>query len=275
MKRKLLAGAAGALAVVLLWAGPAGAEIDGSCTATMKGIDVRPLSSTKTSDAIKVKSNETLVVAATSSSPIDGYDVKMEFAGFKWNVGSGKANGNTWSKTVNVKTYAKFGVGLYKVYGVSNGGAPCTGAVLVKIAGKNPFTTVAGAVFGVLAIGAFLGAVSGIRHGASPLNGLKVPKGYVRPIDAIDVTAPTGHVRPMDAIDVTEAPVPSGHTRPIDAIDVTADRYVGAVTAAPCPGVYVDTIEAAANAHRPDIVETVCFQGGRPTPVVAMICRWG
>ena len=50
---------------------------------------------------------------------------------------------------------------------------------------------------------------------------------------------------------------------------------LGAVTAAPCPGVYVDTIEAAVNANRPDIVETVCFQGARPTPVVEMICRWG
>jgi len=225
-----------------LSAGPAGAEINGSCTATMKGIDVRPLSSTKTSDAIKVKSDETLVVAATSSSAIDGYDVKMEFAGFKWNVGSGKANGNTWSKTVNVKTYAKFGVGLYKVYGVSNGSAPCTGAVLVKISGKNPLTTVAGAFSAILAIGAVIGAVTGIRHSASPLNGRKVPKGYVRPIDAIDVTA---------------------------------NQYAEAVTAAPCPGVYVDTIEAAVNANRPDIVETVCFQGARPTPVVEMICRWG
>lgn len=241
MKRKLLAGAVGALALVLLAAGPAGAEINGSCTGTVKGIDVRPLSSTNPSDAIKVQSDESLVVAATSSSPITGYDVKMEFAGFKWTVGSGKANGNSWSKTVNVQTYAKFGVGLYKVYGVSNGGAPCTGAVLVKIAGKSPLTTLAGAFSAILAIGAVIGAGRSIRRAGSPTNGVKVPKGGFGLIDYAYVPA---------------------------------DQVVGAVQAAPSPAVFVDAIDRAATAQRRDIIESVCFQGGRQTPVVEMISRW-
>lgn len=268
MKRKLLAGAAGAVALVVLSAGPAGAEINGSCTATIKGIDVRPLSSTKKSDAIPVQSDESLVAAATSSSPIDSYDVKMEFAGFKWGVGSGKANGNSWSKTVNVKDYAKFGVGLYKVYGISNGGSPCTGAVLVKIAGKSPLTTVAGAAAAILAIGAFVGAVSGIRRGGSATNGRTIRKRPGRPLDYDDVTK--GSTRPLDYVDVREARV-----RPMDYVDVTADRFVDAVHAAPSPRAYVDCIEVAARGGRHDIVETLCFQGGKRAPIVETICRWG
>lgn len=152
---------------VLLWAAPAGAEVNGACRATVAGQDVGSRSSSSTGDAIAVKSDQVVVVGATSSTPITGYRVKMSFAGFEWQVASGKADGNSWQKTVNVKDYARFGVGLYKVKGESLGDSPCTGAVLIKITGKSPLTTVAGGASAVLLLGSVIGGATGLFGAAS------------------------------------------------------------------------------------------------------------
>ena len=66
-----------------------------------------------------------------------------------------------------VDDYAKYGVGLYKVIGQSEGPAgTCSGSALVKVAG-NPLKTVAGAAAaGITALGAVglaaAGAVSAL-----------------------------------------------------------------------------------------------------------------
>jgi hypothetical protein len=238
--RRLLVGAVTGLTVVLLWAVPAGAEVSGSCTATMKGIDVRTRSSSNKSQAIKVNYKETLTVAATSTAAIDSYDVKMEFAGFKWNVASGKVNDNTWSKIVNVKTYATFGVGLYKVYGVSNGGSPCTGAVLVKVGGKSPLTTVAGALGAVLAAAALLGTLASVRKATGSA-------GY--------------RVLPIQ-----------------NEVSSTPDVFIDRISTARNPRAYVDSIESICrlgSTARP-LAESVAFrEGSQVRDIVETVCRWG
>lgn len=153
MRRVLVAGAMFAV-VVLGSVGTAGASVTGACSGTIDGTDVGPLSSSDPGDAVDVESDQDITVAANAPGGIDTYKVQLEFAGIKWTVGKGESDdGESWSKVVNISDYARYGVGLYRVHGVSTGGATCTGSALVKVAG-NPLTTVAG-------IGALLVTVAG------------------------------------------------------------------------------------------------------------------
>jgi hypothetical protein len=158
MKRRLLAGCMLAGAFVLTAAGPAGATVTGSCSGTINGVDVAPLSSSDPGDAVDVKSDEDITVSATAPGGIDRYKIKLEFAGIKWTVGKGTADDDSWSKVVNVSDYARYGVGLYRVHGVSTGAASCTGSALVNVDG-NPLTTVAGIVGSVMTIAGAAGVV--------------------------------------------------------------------------------------------------------------------
>ncbi|HEX7166040.1 MAG TPA: hypothetical protein VF230_03570 [Acidimicrobiales bacterium] len=161
MKRwsiRMGAGAAVVVAGLAVFASPAPAEVTGPCQGTIKGVDVAPLSSTDPSQAIKVAKDDVIQVGATSTAPIATYKVQLGFAGVYWTVGKGTADGTSWSRSVNVKDYARYGVGLYQVRGVSSGAAACSGAALVKVGG-NPLSTPAGmiglalSVIGVGAVG--------------------------------------------------------------------------------------------------------------------------
>ena len=150
-------------------AGGASGEVSGGCTATLKGQDVGPRSSTKPADAIDVDAKDEIVATATSSAPITGYKVQLEAGGFKWTVARGTASGNSWQRSVSVDKYASHGVGLYKVLGISTGPGACTGAVLVNVKGKGPLTTTAGlvgaALTGLGGIGIVTSAVRAVRRG--------------------------------------------------------------------------------------------------------------
>jgi hypothetical protein len=163
MKRLLAAG--GLTAVLLLspaLAGSAGAVINGPCTASINNVDVRPLSATKKKDAINVDRNAVVPVSTQSTDLITTYKVQMEFSGIKWTVAKGTANGNSWSKTVKVKTYSRYGTGLYKVSGKSAGPGACSGAALVKVTGKNPLTTAVGAFSAVIFVGGLVGLIHSV-----------------------------------------------------------------------------------------------------------------
>lgn len=165
--------AAGFLAglAVLLSAGPAGAVITGSCTATIDGVDVGPLSATDPGDAIEVDGDQDITVEAQAPGGIDRYKIQLEFVGIRWTVAKGTTDGNSWSKVVKVSDYSRYGVGLYSVRGVSTGASTCTGAALVEVSG-NPFTTVAGVVGSVLTVagvgGVAASAVRARRAGVAP-----------------------------------------------------------------------------------------------------------
>lgn len=158
---------------------PAQAEINGPCTATINGESVGGHSTGATGDPIKVKRHSQVPVSMSSAKQISHLKVQIQFAGFGWTVHSEPTTGTSWSKNVNVDTYAKYGVGLYRVSGSSSGpGLSCSGAALVKVDG-NPLTTVAGGVgLGLTVIGAIGLALVGLRGGggwplaAGPLLGL-------------------------------------------------------------------------------------------------------
>ena len=155
---------------VILWifAATAAAQISGPCTATMNSRDVNSISTTGT--ALEVPYDGTVAVKYVSSGVITGHDVKLEFGGgIPWSIAQGKDDGNTWSENVSIATYSKYGVGLYRVTGETLGAGSCSGSAFVKVTGKSPLSTPAGAgaaaatALGVL--GMFGAAASGAGKG--------------------------------------------------------------------------------------------------------------
>ena len=135
---------------------PAGAQVTGGCTATIAGQDADSAHNAR--NAITVGADESIVVTGTAPGPISGYKVFMTFGPARVQVADGEVTdgGNTWTSTVNVADYAPYGVGLYRVEGETTG-TPCTGWGYVKVTGRFPLFTLAGAVGGVLALAGAVG----------------------------------------------------------------------------------------------------------------------
>ena len=147
----------------------ASADVNGNCSATINGVDVKGLSSSNAGDAIEVKEHTAVSVTMQSAEGITHLRVQIEFAGFRWTVRDEATSGTSWENTVPVDKYAKYGVGLYKVIGLSDGpGGNCSGSALINVSG-NPLTTVAGAAAaGITALGGLGLAAAGV---ASALEG--------------------------------------------------------------------------------------------------------
>jgi hypothetical protein len=145
----VLAFVATALLSVVGAPGVAGATMSGPCTAQVNGQDVSVLSASDPGDAIDVEESDAIAVAAQSTSAIGGYRIQLEYAGIRWTVAKGQSTNNQWTRQVKVSDYARYGAGLYRVHGVSDGSASCDGSALIDVGG-NPLTTplgIAGVVF--------------------------------------------------------------------------------------------------------------------------------
>jgi hypothetical protein len=151
--------------LAMLAAPPAAAEVEGPCEGHIDGQDVAPLDSGNPDDAVDVDAEATITVGASSATPIESYEVQMEFAGFTWTVASDSVDDTQWTDEVDVADYSRFGVGLYKVIAVSEGEVPCSGAVLVNVTGKSPLTTPAGIAGVVLVAGGAFGVAASARKG--------------------------------------------------------------------------------------------------------------
>jgi hypothetical protein len=229
-------GLAGGVALGAL-AGPAGAEVSGPCQGTIKGVDVASVSSADIDDAIPVGQTESVAVGATAAGELERYKIQLGFAGINWTVAKGTADGTSWSKTVEVDDYARYGVGLYKVTGVSSGGVSCSGAALVKVDGS-PFGSIAGIVGAALTV---------IGVGAVATNTLKGLKGGPRPSQAVTSAA-------------------SDPSAPVERVIVDAKS----------PRDYVHAVQAICTynpSRYPPLVEKVC--GNEFLDRRRIICRWG
>ena len=174
MKRRICRFLWAATAALILTTLPAlallaSADVNGNCSATINGVDVRGLSSSNAGDAIEVKEHTAVPVTMQSPDGITHLRVQIEFAGFPRTVRDEPTSGTSWQNTVPVDDYAKYGVGLYKVIGKSEGpGGSCSGSALVRVVG-NPLRTVAGvAAAGITALGGLGLAAAGV---ASALEG--------------------------------------------------------------------------------------------------------
>jgi len=152
---RVLAAAVVAAALVAL-PPAADAQVTGGCSATVAGQDANAAHNVRS--AVKVGENDTIVVTGSAPGPITGYKVYLTFGPARFQVADETvSDGRTaWTSTVNVRDYARYGVGLYRVEGDTTG-TVCTGWAYVKVTGPFPLFTVAGAVGGLLMIGGGVG----------------------------------------------------------------------------------------------------------------------
>lgn len=155
-------GAALCLAPLALTPTPAGAQVTGGCTATIDGQDVGAAQSARS--AIEVDAGDSVEVVGTAPGPITGYEVSLTFGPATIPAGDGTVEdqATTYTKTVEVADYATYGVGLYRIEGATTG-TECTTWAYVKVTGKNPLTTVAGAVGATMAVGGAIGMATAAR----------------------------------------------------------------------------------------------------------------
>jgi hypothetical protein len=159
-----------AVGIALLAAAPASAEVNGGCSASMNGVN---LAHTPPNGGPAVTVGKDDVVPFTMSGvggqKFTELHIYLTFAGVDADIYDAPAGGGTWSHNVDVHSFARFGVGYYRLKGVGDlaGGGSCDGEALIKVTG-DPLGTVAGdagvgaTVAGVLGmLGAGLGAGGG------------------------------------------------------------------------------------------------------------------
>lgn len=143
------------------------AEINGPCTATVRGVAIDDLSSTSAGDAIEVESDELIPVelSTTNGATFDSHKFDLEILGFKVNIQDDPSDSDpTITDTIDASDYSSYGVGLYKVSGTAHlsDGSNCTGSLLIQIKG-NPLTTAAGiAALAVGVVGAIFLALAAL-----------------------------------------------------------------------------------------------------------------
>jgi hypothetical protein len=116
----------------------------------MNGVDANTISTPGT--ALEVPYDGTISIEVTSEARISGHEARLEFIGsIPWTVSRGVDDGTSWSGSVDVAKYSKYGVGLYRVTGESFGAGACSGSAFVKVTGKSPLSTAAGAAAAGLA----------------------------------------------------------------------------------------------------------------------------
>ncbi len=156
--------------------GTASAEVKGAAcdqiAPLVKGESAEGRSSSDPDDAIEVGEDEVVPVSFQSTSGLASHRIRMEYAGFQWDVSDEDDEGQTQVvDEVDVGDYAVVGAGLYKVMGegILEDGSRCVGAVLIDVGG-NPLTTALGLVAAVLtalgAAGLVGSAVSAARDGS-------------------------------------------------------------------------------------------------------------
>lgn len=154
-----LAIAALAVAAGLVAPQPARAEVEGPCQGTIAGENVATRDTGPMGEPIEVREEARVPVTMSSQRPITTLTVEIEFGGLGWTVHDATTEGESWTRTVDVADYSRYGVGLYKIVATSSGqGFSCTGAALVEVDG-NPLSTIGGLVGLGLAVVGGLGVL--------------------------------------------------------------------------------------------------------------------
>ena len=120
--------------------------------------------------ALRVSKDQNVTVSGTAPTAFLRYEVDLQYAMFTFKVAEGQPRGNTFSDSVKVADYAKYGAGTYKVVANSNmvsvdilhqAGGTCAADAYVFVA-EPPLDTLAGIVgagaAGVGAAGVLAGA---------------------------------------------------------------------------------------------------------------------
>jgi hypothetical protein len=177
MRRKRFVGVTAgsllvAVGVALLAAAPAGAEVNGGCKASLAGVNLAH-TPPNGGPAVTVSQNAVVPFSMTgvNGEKFSELHIYYTIGGFDIDIYDASAGGGSWSHNVDIHSFARFGVGYYRLKGVGDfaggGGGGCDGEALIKVTG-DPLGTVAGdvatgaTVAGVLGmLGAGLGAGGG------------------------------------------------------------------------------------------------------------------
>ncbi|MCZ7527199.1 MAG: hypothetical protein M5U14_12950 [Acidimicrobiia bacterium] len=159
MRARLVTVVLASAGLLVALAAVASAQVTGGCTATIDGQDLDAARSAR--DAIEVDHDATVTVVGTAPGPIESYRVYLKFGPFRFQAAEGdvESGETTYTDSVDVGDYAIYGVGLYRVEGETTG-TPCSAWGYVKVTGRFPLFTVAGAVGGVLTVGGVAGMAS-------------------------------------------------------------------------------------------------------------------
>ena len=157
------------LAALSLAAATATASITGPCTASLAGVNVADRGTGPTDKPIVVAHDASVPIVLTASSgTLSHIHFTMELAGFSFTVKDKAVSEQTYTGTLPVKTYAKYGVGLYRVSGSGTGaGLSCSGSVLVRVQGGllSSYAGIAALVVTLLGAGGILAGGFGARGG--------------------------------------------------------------------------------------------------------------
>ncbi len=162
--------AAGIVTACVSFAGSPAAQAQAAqCRVTFAGVDVAGHGTPRS--AIKTSRDATVTVAATTSLPVTRYGIEMRYGRVHWMVAEGTLNppDTSWTRSVDIRKYAKYGVGVYKVHPFGSGqqgGSFCERPFFVEVDG-NPLDTTAGkaaaaagGVGGILAAGDAIAAAN-------------------------------------------------------------------------------------------------------------------
>jgi hypothetical protein len=140
--RALLAGLLLVPAALLLLPAASAAAQDGACIAEING---QSLADTGSRDPIELDVDEQASIRWVNAGEAASTDVTLEFSPFETGTVHSVGNspeGGAWSGSVDVGEYAQYGIGLYHIAVESPN---CRVEGWVKVTGRSPFTTVAGA----------------------------------------------------------------------------------------------------------------------------------
>jgi hypothetical protein len=142
--------------------GPAGADIEGPCAVFIADQGVATADTPK--EAIRVGSDDAITVrghvyGAGNAPDISGVTYRIRLAGVNVTLpGTDKRDGPDWtSEEVDLGDFSWLVTGLVEVRTyVESSIGPCTAATFICITGRNPLTTLTGAVTAVIALAGVL-----------------------------------------------------------------------------------------------------------------------
>jgi hypothetical protein len=138
------------------------AQVEGDCIATVNGTDVRTAASF--ANAIEVPSDGTIEVSGRSAQPTSSLRIELSFPLVHATVLDGGFTQPTaaWTGAVQVRDWARYGVGLYRVVTTTDA---CTASAWIDVTGRSPFTTVAGLSGIVLFLTGLASLITGLVRG--------------------------------------------------------------------------------------------------------------
>ena len=144
---------------------PAAALVEGDCEVSLAGQALRGLSTRDVDDAIAVDYAEEVVIEGRTAGSGGRHRVTGQVAGVGITLAEGESDNRSWSQVVDVDEYANYSLGLHRVEVEAPG---CSAAALVRVEGRPPLWSRAGAVAAACATLGLMSVVLAWTRGRRP-----------------------------------------------------------------------------------------------------------